>query len=351
MLEFRSVSRSAGREAVFHQANLIFSRDTPTVLLGLSPEGRKLALRLIAGAERPTAGKILVDGKVRQRGKNGRSRVAWINSRGSAPSGRSVAKTLRGALTGKPDAAAIAELAGRIGLAGQLDLRTRDLDLSQRLRLAIGCALGARRSTILLEAPFQDLSAVARAGLLADLAAMLVGAEALIVHAASAPDEALALGGQTVILIRGRVVQAGPTREVFSHPRDLRVALATAYPTLNTLSLTLADGVCRLADGSTLLAPAELKLPATGRRTLAFRPEDLSFNRQNDQAVRFAVRVDGDEMVLGQRFVRAKFADAMWFAPHPGASPAPGMVLSAFVELDHVMTFDEAGLAVTSVRG
>ena len=351
MLELRSVSRSAGREAVFHQANLIFSPDTPTVLLGLSPEGRKVALRVIAGAERPDAGKILVDGRERRRGRDGGARYTWINRAGSAPSGRSVGKTLRATAAGKLDEDDLARLAGRVGLAGRLDARTRDLDLNQRLRLAIGCALAGQRSAILLEAPFQDLSLPVRAGLLRELAGMLAGAQAVIILAAATPDEALALGGQTVILVRGRVVQAGPTAEVFAHPCDLRAALATAYPVLNTLGVTLADGVCRLADGSTFHAPSGLKLPATGFCTLAFRPDDLGFERQNDHAVRFAVRTDGEEMVAGRRFLRAKFADAIWFAPHPGVAAAPGMVLSVFVDVDHVMAFDQAGLAVGAKPG
>jgi ABC-type sugar transport system ATPase subunit len=346
MLELRSVSRSAGREEVFHQANLIFSPDTPTVLLGLSPEGRKAALRVIAGAERPDAGTILVDGRERQRGRGDGAHYTWISRSGSAPSGRSVGKTLRATAAGKLDEAELARLAGKVGLSGQLDVRTRDLDLNQRLRLAIGCALGAHRSAILLEAPFQDLSLPVRTRLLEELADMLAGAGAMIILAAAAPDEALALGGQTVILVRGRVVQAGPAAEVFAHPCDLRSALATAYPVLNTLGVTLANGVCRLADGSTFHSPSGLKLPSTGRCTLAFRPDDLGFGRQNDHAVRFAVRTDGEEIVAGRRFLRAKFADAIWFAPHPGAGSAPGMVRSVFVDLDNVMAFDQAGLAV-----
>jgi glycerol transport system ATP-binding protein len=346
MLEFMSVSRSAGREAVFQQANLTFSPETPTALLGLSPGGRKAALRLIGGADRPDAGSILFNGKERQRQKDGGMRFTWIGREGVAASGRGVGKALRGASAGKPGEAELARLLGQVGLAGKLDVRTQDLDLAERLRLAIGCALAARRPAILLDAPFQDLPAEERTALLGDLPGMLAGAGAIVVLAAGAPDEALALGGQTAILSRGRVVQVGSTREVFAHPRDLRAALATAHPFLNTLTVTLAGGVCRLADGSTFHAPDGLDLPSAGRCTLAFRPDDLGFARHNDHAVRFAARADGEETISGGRFVRAKFADAVWFAAHVGVAAAPGMVLNLFVDVDRVMAFDEAGLAV-----
>lgn len=347
MLELRSVTRSAGREAAFSRVDLTFSADTPTALLGLSPEARKVALRVIGGVDRPDAGTIVLDGVDRQRQKD-RARYTWINREAIAPSGRTAEKALREAAAGRPDDTELGRLLARVGLAGKLAVRTRDLDLGQRLRLAIGCALAARRPTILLDAPFQDLPAEARLALLAELKDLLTNAGAIVILAAAAADEALALGGQTVILARGRVVQAGPTAEVFAHPRNLQAALATAHPFLNTLAATLAGDVCRLADGSTFHAPEGLHLPTAGRCTLAFHPDDLGFARQNDHAVRFAVRADGEETVLGRRFVRTKFADAVWYAPHPGRDTSPGMVLNVFVDIDRVLAFDENGSAVGS---
>ncbi|MEP7209969.1 MAG: ATP-binding cassette domain-containing protein, partial [Alphaproteobacteria bacterium] len=179
----RSVTRSAGRETVFQQANLTFTSEKPTVLLGLSLAGRKAALRIISGADRPEAGAIFVNGVDRQRGKDV-ARFAWIGREGIASSGRSVGKVLRAAAASKSGDGDLARLAGRVGLAGKLDVRTRDLDPESRVRLAIGCAMAARHPLMLLDAPFQDLPAEARASLLADLPGMLADAGAVIVLAA-----------------------------------------------------------------------------------------------------------------------------------------------------------------------
>jgi ABC-type sulfate/molybdate transport systems ATPase subunit len=345
MLELKSVTRSAGREMAFSQVDLQFSADNPTTFLGLSPDARKAALRVIGGADRPDAGTIVRDG-VHQQRRKGSAYFTWIGRDAIAPSGRTAGKALREAASGKPDDADLGRLLARVGLAGKLAARTKDLDPGERVRLAIGCALAARREMILLDAPFQEVQPEARLALLADLSHMLAGAGQVIVLAASAADEALALGGRTVILARGRVVQAGPTAEVFAHPRNLQAALATAHPFLNTLTATLTGDACRLADGSTFHAPEALKLPPAGRCTLAFRPDDLGFERQNDHAIRFAARADGEETVSGRRYVRTKFADAVWHAPHPGREISPGIVLNVFVDVDRVLAFDEAGLAV-----
>jgi ABC-type sulfate/molybdate transport systems ATPase subunit len=345
MLELKSVTRAAGREMAFQRVDLRLSADAPTVLLGLSPEARKAGLRVIGGADRPDAGTILRDGADRQRLK-GDTHFAWINRAGAPPSGRTAGKVLREAASARLGDAELGRLLAHVGLAGQLDVKTKDLDLARRLRLAIGGALAAARPVILLDAPFQDLAPDARRALLADLPRMLAGAGAVVVLAAASAEEALAFGGQTVILAEGRVVQAGPAAEVFAHPRNLQAALATAHPFLNTLTATLAGGACRLADGSTFHVPPALKLPPAGRCTLAFRPDDLGFERRNDQAVRFAARADGEETLAGRRYVRTRFADAVWYAPHPGRDMAPGIVLNVFVDIDRVLAFDEQGSAV-----
>jgi glycerol transport system ATP-binding protein len=347
MLELRSVSRSAGREAVLQQVSLTISPEAPMVLLGLSPEGRKAALRLIGGADRPDAGTILCDGRERRRQKDASVGFTWVSREGIAPSGKTAAKALRDAAAGKPGDAQAAQWLEQVGLAGKRDVKTKDLDLAQRLRLALACALAAKRSMILLDAPFRDAPADARTALLADLPAILADAGAIIVLAAAAPDEALALGGETVVFAEGRVVQWGATAEVFAHPRDLRAALATAHPCLNTLAARMDGDVCRLADGSTFHAPEALKLPLAGRCTLAFRPDDLRFKRPNDHAVRFAVRADGVETIAGRRLMRMKFADATWFAPEPETARAAGMVFSAFVDVDAIMAFDATGASVS----
>lgn len=350
MLEMKSVSRLAGREAVFQQTSLTFLPGTLTTLLGLSPIGRTAALRLIGGVDRPDAGAVFLEGRDPRR-RDGGKRFAWVRRDGAPASGRSVSKTLRLAAAGKSGDAELARLASRAGLADRLDARTRDLDLDQRLRLAFACGLAARPAVVLLDAPFRDLPRDARARLLADLSGMVADRDAIVVLAAELPDEALALGGNVVVLVEGRVVQEGAPAFVLAHPRNLRAALATAFPGLNTLGVDLADGTCRLADGSTFHPPRGLALPGGGKATLALRPDDLSFERQCDLAVRFVVRTDGEETIAGRRLARVRFADARWLVPKPNAEAAPGMVLSVFVDPGRIMVFDAAGGSVEPPPG
>jgi ABC-type sugar transport system ATPase subunit len=164
-----------------------------------------------------------------------------------------------------------------------------------------------------------------------------------VVLAAGLPDEAQGLGGVTVVLDRGRILQQGPAAEVFARPASLAVALATSHPELNTLAMTAREGQGMLSDGSTFQPPENFAFPSRGACTLAFRPEDASLERQSQDCLRFVVRAVSEQTISGQRFARVRFADANWLAPLPAEAPPPGMVLNAFIDRARLMVFDQAG--------
>jgi ABC-type sugar transport system ATPase subunit len=149
-----------------------------------------------------------------------------------------------------------------------------------------------------------------------------------------------------LVLDRGRMVQMGPAAEVFAHPANLTVALATSHPVLNTLTMTAREGQGVLADGSIFQPPEGLVLPSAGGCTLAFRPDDTGLERRGASCLRFVVRAVGAEALGGRRFVRVSFAGAAWLTPQPVAAPPAGMVLNAFVDRSCLMVFDSEGKAV-----
>ena len=346
MLELISVSLTANREAILRNVSLTFVSGTPSAVLGLSRTGRTRLLRLLSGAERPLSGEVRLDGRGVRPNKPRAVQSAWIGRDGFAPSGRTVAKEL--AKAGGSQAAQ-AEFAGQFGLADKCEAKTKALGLEERLRLAIACAMAERASVILLDAPTDALAHQARERLLADLPSMFAGSKAIVVLAASATDEALAIAGQIVVLGLGEVIQAGPASEVLARPVTLRAAVATTDPRLNTLAAQIDLGACRLGDGSTFAAPHGLTMPSYGRCTLAFRPDDLFLDRPNNEALRFAVRADGEEVAGGRSYLRIRFAGETWLARQPDntAAAAPGMMLNAFIDCGRIMVFDGEDRAVS----
>lgn len=335
MLELKDVSRSSGRDPVLTRVSFQIARNVPTSVAGLSPSERAALLRLLAGAERPQSGFIKIDGKDIAEARKGKGLIAQVGQTGAKSSGQRLGK-----LIGK----ATAE---RVRLGGRMEARVSDLDLDQRLRLAIALAREEKPSLILLNAPSAELDGDIRERFVADLAAMLADTSAVVVLLAASADEAAGLGGDIVVLSKGCVVQSGAASDVFAHPANLAAAVATSHPALNMIQMSARNGSAVLPDGSTFQPPDGVMLPSDGACTLAFRPEDTLFERQDAACVRFIVRAAGEESDSGRRFVRLTFAGSKWLTPQPAAALPPGAVLNVFVDRARLMVFGAEGEAIT----
>jgi ABC-type sulfate/molybdate transport systems ATPase subunit len=335
MLELRDVTRAAGRELVLGGVTLTFSRDQPTAVLGLSATAREALLRLLAGADKAQSGSIKLDGKDIGQARREKGRIIRIGASGLPKSGQKVSKLVD------------AEAAAKVRLAGRMGAQVSDLDLDQRLRLAIARSRAEKPRLILLDAPSNGLDLEIRERFVADLKTMLADTGAVVVLVAASADEARGLDGEVVAISGGRVLQQGAAADVFDHPANLDVALATSFPRLNTLAMTAHDGRGVLADGSRFQPPEGLPWPMEGSCTLAFHPNDMRLERAGAGCLRFVVRAAGDETIGGRRFVRVTFADASWLTPQPAAAPHNGAVLNAFVERSRLMAFDATGRAIS----
>jgi ABC-type sulfate/molybdate transport systems ATPase subunit len=334
MLELRTVSRQTGRVPLLSQASLAFTRDTPTAVLGLSAEGREGLIRLLSGVDKPQAGTVKLDGKDVSQARRDKGRIVRAGVSNLPRSGQKISK-----LIGVSEAA-------RVRLSERMNAGVGDLDAEQRARLAIAVARSGKPALILLEAPADGLEREVRDRFAADLGAMLADTGAVVVLVAGSADEAIGLGARAVVLDDGVVVQDGPAEDVASHPATLASALATSFPTLNTLSMTLQDGRALLQDGSSFSPPADLPMPGDGVCTLAFRPEDTTLERAGAGCLRFVVREAGAETVGGRPFMRVSFAGTTWLTPQLAAQPPAGAVLNAFVDRGKLMTFDASGRSV-----
>lgn len=332
MLELKQALRAAGREPLLSGVDFACARETPTSLLGLSPATRDIMLKLLAGAERLQGGEIRLNGRDIGQAKRAKLRIVRVGSAGAAKSGQKVGKIID------------AGVAARVGLSGKLSAVVSALDAGERVRLAIAKARLEKPALLLLDAPASGLPADQRAQFVADLAQMVAECGAVVVLAAGGADEALGLGGDTVVLSGGHVQQAGPVAGVFASPANFASAQTTAWPSLNTLAMTMEDGRGRLADGTSLTPPQGVSLPASGPCVLAFRPDDSTMARETPGCVRFVVRAIGEQQIADRTYKRVGFARETWLSPLIAAEPPPpGAVLNLFVDRGKVLVFDAEG--------
>ncbi|SEL73421.1 putative spermidine/putrescine transport system ATP-binding protein [Blastococcus sp. DSM 46786] len=210
-----------------------FSLEVPAgacmAILGPSGSGKSTVLRLTAGLDEPTAGSVHLDGADLAGVLPERRGMAMVFQRPLLFPHLSVRDNVAFAdrVRGVPRRTArrrAEEFLGLVQLDGFGDRPARALSGGQEQRVALARALAAEPRVLLLDEPFSALDARLREEmheLLADLRMRLDPTILLVTHDHA---EAGALADGVAVLDRGRLLQAGPMRELYARPASLAVS-------------------------------------------------------------------------------------------------------------------------------
>ena len=203
------------------------------VLFGPSGAGKTLTLQCLAGLLRPTAGRIVVDGRVFFDSAAGVNLPAQARRIGYVFQGYalfphlSVAENVGFGLRDRPRAereARTAEVLGGLGLADLGARSPRELSGGQRQRVALGRALAIDPALLLLDEPLSALDAPLRRTLRDELRTLLHDWRTAAVVVTHDFTEAYRLADRIVVYDAGRVVQAAPRSELLWQPASESVA-------------------------------------------------------------------------------------------------------------------------------
>jgi ABC-type sulfate/molybdate transport systems ATPase subunit/ABC-type sulfate transport system permease component len=191
-------------------------------ILGPSGSGKTLTLRMLAGLDQPD------DGFVRLGGRDIGELPPEARGIGYVPQDFGLVPHLdvwRQVTLGPRSEPGLAwAWLGRLGLERLVDRPVDALSGGQRQRVALVRALAAAPSLLLLDEPFSALDAPVRAQLRYELAALLEAAGLPVVLVSHDPEDVRALADEVAVLSDGRLLQCGPTSEVFRRPGSLWVA-------------------------------------------------------------------------------------------------------------------------------
>ena len=262
------------------------------ILFGPSGAGKSTILRLIAGLDRPDAGRIRLGGNVLYDDKTRvdrpiRSRkVGLIFQDDLLFPHLSVGGNIRFGLVDRPRAEAdarLAEVAALWGVESLLARRPRTLSGGERQRVGLARALAPRPRLLLCDEPVSALDLDARFALIARLKAVQEAEAIPLLYVTHSPAEAIALGSRLFLLAGGRIVDRGAPIDVLTAPRAWPVAhLAGVHNTfLGSVADHAPDGGetrVELAGGPTLILP-DNGLPAGSPLTVAIRADDILLAR------------------------------------------------------------------------
>ena len=184
------------------------------MLLGPTLAGKTSLMRLMAGLDRPTAGRVLVDG-VDVTGQSVRKRsVAMVYQQfinyPTLTAYDNIASPLRlqGVAAAEIDRQ-VRDTARLLHIDHLLDRLPAELSGGQQQRLAIARALVKRASLLLLDEPLVNLDYKLREELRAELRDLFARQQTTVVYATTEPLEALIMGGEVIVMDEGRVLQTG----------------------------------------------------------------------------------------------------------------------------------------------
>jgi glycerol transport system ATP-binding protein len=331
-LTLQGASKTVGGEVHLHPLDLTLQPGAVNVVLGASQAGKTTLLRLMAGLDRPGAGRILADGRdvtglsVRKRD------VAMVYQQfinyPSLTVFENIASPLRNG--GRP-AAEIAErvsaMARTLHLEPFLARLPAQLSGGQQQRTALARALIKGAGLLLLDEPLSNLDYKLREELRLELAALFASGRTTVVYATADPQEALQLGGHTAVLHEGRLLQQGPTAELFARPASLAVARTFSDPPLNVLPAlwqpTDGSGRLQVAGSDVRLGvppAARARLNQEGLRelTVAIRPYRLKLGRPDSDGPGLDAQVDLAEISGSETFLHVSRGDLALVLQLPG---------------------------------
>ena len=257
-LRLEGIAQRVGAATHLHPIDLALVPLAVTVLLGATQAGKTTLMRLMAGLDKPSAGRVLADDRdvtgVAVRERN----VAMVYQQFINYPSLTVADNiasplkLRGGLSRAAIDARIAELAAKLHIEPFLQRLPAELSGGQQQRVALARALAKQAPLMLLDEPLVNLDYKLREELREELSALFASGESTVVYATTEPTEALLLGGYTAVIDAGELLQYGPTAEVFHRPQSIRVARAFSDPPMNLIKAQAAAGGVVLPSGLVL---------------------------------------------------------------------------------------------------
>ena len=228
-LSIQHVKKSFGDVTVVQDFNLDAAPGEFVSFLGPSGCGKTTVLRMVAGFEEPTAGKILIGGKDVTRLKPNQRNIGMVFQAYALFPNLTVAQNiafgLRVAGVNRADQdKRVAEMLNIIKLPQMGDRYPFQLSGGQQQRIALARALAPSPKLLLLDEPLSALDAKVRVSLRDEIRAIQKRLGITTIFVTHDQEEALSISDRIVVMYGGRAEQVGAPFEFYNKPATKRVA-------------------------------------------------------------------------------------------------------------------------------
>ncbi len=325
-LALESASKKHGAEDHIYPLSLELQPGAINILLGTTRAGKTSLMRLMAGLDRPTGGRVLVDGQdvtgvsVRERD------LAMVYQQFINYPAMSVFDNIASPLRLRrvPESQVrtrVHDIAERLHITPYLQRRPAELSGGQQQRTALARALVKDAELLLLDEPLVNLDYKLREELRNELTELFSNGKTTVVYATTEPLEALQLGGYTAVLHEGSMLQFGKTLDVFNAPVSIDAARTFSDPPINLIRAAVdGQGMARAGvDFTVALSPAQReRIGAHKEVTLGLRAHSLRLAPASDKDTSIETDVDLSEISGSETYVHVHRDGIALVAQLPG---------------------------------
>ena len=222
-LELESVAKRFGDVSVVEDMSLSAAAGEFVVLVGASGCGKSTTLRMIAGLETPSAGRIVIDGRDVTRATPADRDIAMVFQNYALYPHMNVAENMSFALdlagASKPEITQrVAAAAKILSIEHLLKRKPKELSGGQRQRVAMGRAIVREPKVFLFDEPLSNLDAKLRGHMRIEIALLHRRLGKTTVYVTHDQIEAMTLADRIVVMDQGRIQQMGKPDDVFNRP-------------------------------------------------------------------------------------------------------------------------------------
>ena len=291
---FDHVTKRFGDHIAVRDLSLGIRRGEFFSLLGPSGCGKTTTLRMIAGFEQPSEGRLLLEGdsvaEVPPYKRNvntvfqGYALFEHLDVRRNVAFGLERRKVEKSEITRR-----VGEALDLVHLTGREKARPRELSGGMKQRVALARALVNRPAVLLLDEPLGALDLKLRKEMQVELKSIQREVGITFVYVTHDQEEALAVSDRIAVMNDGVIVQCAAPEEVYERPS--RPFVAGFIGISNLLEATVESGGVRLASGALCAAPVPDGCPAGTPVHLSVRPEKIALDEVDESMVALEGRV------------------------------------------------------------
>ena len=333
-LQLESIRKVVGDQVYLHEMSLALKPGL-NVLLGPTTAGKTSLMRLMAGLDQPTAGRILLDGQDVTKLPVKKRNVAFVYQQFINYPNLTVFENIasplriRGGLSREALRERVEETARMMRIHDLLDRLPAALSGGQQQRTAIARALIKETELLLMDEPLVNLDYKLREELRIEMQNIFASRDAIVVYSTTEPAEALMLGGTLFVLDQGRLLQSGPVLDVYHHPDTQRVGEIFSDPPMNFLDARLEEGQIHLGDGQRFPVARHMVGLSGGRYRIGVRPNHVTIAPTGPTSVAVPGVVELAEISGSETFL------------HTATAPGPdGRSFKLVAQLEGVHRYD-----------